>query len=204
MLGAAPAVGELERSRGLGPDALAALARVRDADLGIGRRAAARALERDPELAPGDLDDRRAAGSRLPPVVRVPDHAAIVASSGTQIVHRGDDLGPALKYWDPDLGELFAEVEHATFHWTQPMPPADLRLLAASRSHLLLLPDDERGALLDEVDELVATHPDASVDDDDDFVAVDCRPSRESFAVALPRLDASSDRARHRVRSAAA
>ncbi len=40
------------------------------------------------------------------------------------------------------------------------MRPADLRLLANSRSHLLLLPDDERDALLDEIDELVATHPD--------------------------------------------
>ena len=40
------------------------------------------------------------------------------------------------------------------------MRPADLRTLAASRSHLLLLPDDERDALLDEIDELAATHPD--------------------------------------------
>lgn len=78
----------------------------------------------------------------------------------TEIVHRGDTLGPGLKYWDPVFGSSFTDVERATFHWTQPLRPGDLRLLANSRSHLLLLPDDERDALLDEVDDLVATHPD--------------------------------------------
>jgi hypothetical protein len=38
--------------------------------------------------------------------------------------------------------------------------PAALRDLAASRSHLLTLPHDERAALLAEVDDLAATHPD--------------------------------------------
>ena len=50
-------------------------------------------------------------------------------------------------------------TEHATFRWSQRLRTADLRTLAASRSHLILLPPDERDALLDAVDELVATHP---------------------------------------------
>lgn len=99
-------------------------------------------------------------GGQVAPIWNIRDSSVDWVGRWTDIVHRGDALGPALKYWDPDLGELFTEVEHATFHWTQPMLPADLRLLANSRSHLLLLPDDEREELLDEIDELVATHPD--------------------------------------------
>jgi hypothetical protein len=40
------------------------------------------------------------------------------------------------------------------------MRPADLRALAASRSHLLTMPAAQRDALLDEVDALAASHPD--------------------------------------------
>ncbi|GIG22427.1 SAM-dependent methyltransferase [Cellulomonas chitinilytica] len=76
----------------------------------------------------------------------------------TEIVHRGDTLTTV--YAEPALGDRFTAPEHATFRWAAPMRPADLRLLAASRSHLLVLPDDEREALLDAIDELVATHPD--------------------------------------------
>lgn len=78
----------------------------------------------------------------------------------TDIVHRGDSLGPSLDYSTPKLGQRFTEPETATFHWTDRLRATDLRALAASRSHLILLPPDERDALLDEVDELVATHPD--------------------------------------------
>lgn len=76
----------------------------------------------------------------------------------TEIVHRGDTL--TTRYEEPVLGDAFTAPEHATFRWAAPMRPADLRTLAASRSHLLVLPDDEREALLDAIDELVATHPD--------------------------------------------
>jgi hypothetical protein len=51
-------------------------------------------------------------------------------------------------------------VETTTVRWSDTMRPADLRALAASRSHLLTLPDAEREALLAEVDDLAATHPD--------------------------------------------
>jgi len=76
----------------------------------------------------------------------------------TEIVHRGDTLTTV--YAEPSLGDAFTAPEHLTHRWATPMRPADLRLLAASRSHLLVLPPDERDALLDAVDELAATHPD--------------------------------------------
>ena len=66
----------------------------------------------------------------------------------TEIVHRGDTLETS--YRDPELGDAFTEPEHATFPWTQRLRAADLRTLAASRSHLILLPADERDALLDD------------------------------------------------------
>jgi SAM-dependent methyltransferase len=74
-----------------------------------------------------------------------------------ELLHRGDALDTARPA--PALGEGFGPVEGALFRWTQAMRPADLRGLAASRSHLLTLPVPERDAILDEVDALVATHP---------------------------------------------
>jgi len=98
-------------------------------------------------------------GGQLAAIWNIRDDTVDWVAGWTEIVHRGDSLGDALHYDEPALGEAFTTPEHATFHWTQPMRPADLRTLATSRSHLLLLPDVERDALLDEIDQLAATHP---------------------------------------------
>jgi SAM-dependent methyltransferase len=98
-------------------------------------------------------------GGQLAVLWNVRDSSRDWVARWTDIVHRGDALGPTLDYSTPRLGDLFTEPEHATFTWDDRMRPADLRTLAASRSHLILLPADERDALLDAVDELVATHP---------------------------------------------
>jgi hypothetical protein len=92
------------------------------------------------------------------PLWNVRDQETDWVARWTEIVHRGDTLDTS--YRDPVLGDAFTEPEHATFAWTQRLRAADLRTLAASRSHLILLPADERAVLLDAVDELVATHPD--------------------------------------------
>jgi SAM-dependent methyltransferase len=74
------------------------------------------------------------------------------------IVRRGDEMD--YRHPVPTLGDAFGPVETTTVRWSDTMRPADLRALAASRSHLLTLPDAEREALLAEVDDLAATHPD--------------------------------------------
>jgi SAM-dependent methyltransferase len=99
-------------------------------------------------------------GGQVAPLWNIRDESVDWVSRWTEIVHRGDTLGANLRYRDPELSDAFTEPEHATFHWTDRLPASSLRLLANSRSHLLLLPDDEREALLSEIDQLAATHPD--------------------------------------------
>lgn len=76
-----------------------------------------------------------------------------------EVVHRGDPAPPHGGH-APALGTAFGPVEHRAFRWADDVRPATLRDLAASRSHLLTLPDEAREALLAEIDDLVATHPD--------------------------------------------
>ena len=112
----------------------------------------------DPPAASAELARILRPGGTVAPLWNVRDETTDWVARWTEIVHRGDSLETS--YRDPELGEAFTEPEHATFHWAHRLRTADLRTLAASRSHLLLLPDDEREALLSEIDELVATHPD--------------------------------------------
>src|SRR5690606_19639050 len=91
-------------------------------------------------------------GGRLGIVWNVRDHRVDWVEALTEILHRGDTLEPS--HGTPDLGDLFEPVEHATFEWTQHLAATELRTLAASRSHTLTLPEADRLALLDAVDEL--------------------------------------------------
>lgn len=112
----------------------------------------------DPPLASAEIARVLRPGGQVAALWNVRDQETDWVARWTEIVHRGDDLETS--YRDPELGDRFTEPEHATFHWTQRLRAADLRTLAASRSHLILLPPDDRDALLDEIDRLVATHPD--------------------------------------------
>lgn len=79
------------------------------------------------------------------------------------IVHEADHpTGSALLVGagGPDFGDAFGESEHRTFEHAQSMAPGDLVDLAASRSHTIALPPDERAVMLDEVADFAATHPD--------------------------------------------
>jgi SAM-dependent methyltransferase len=112
----------------------------------------------DPPAASAEIARILRPGGQVAPIWNVRDQTTDWVARWTEIVHRGDTLETS--YRDPQLSDAFTEPEHATFHWAQPLRTADLRTLAASRSHLILLPPDERDALLDEIDRLVATHPD--------------------------------------------
>ncbi|WP_315095030.1 class I SAM-dependent methyltransferase [uncultured Cellulomonas sp.] len=114
----------------------------------------------DPPAAAAEIARVLRPGGQVAPIWNVRDEATDWVARWTEIVHRGDTLQTS--YRNPELGAAFTEPEHATFSWTQRLRAADLRTLAASRSHLILLPADQRDALLDEVDRLVATHPDLS------------------------------------------
>jgi SAM-dependent methyltransferase len=78
------------------------------------------------------------------------------------ILHDGDRLHVhgSPQHLSPDLGPAFEPLEEATFRWSHHLPTADLRDLAASRSFVLTLGDDDRAELLQQVDDLVVTHPD--------------------------------------------
>jgi SAM-dependent methyltransferase len=112
----------------------------------------------DPPAASAEIARVLRPGGQVAAIWNVRDQEVDWVARWTEIVHRGDALETS--YRDPELGQAFTEPEHATFDWTQRLRAADLRTLAASRSHLILLPPDERDALLDEIDRLTASHPD--------------------------------------------
>ncbi|BEL02829.1 class I SAM-dependent methyltransferase [Actinoplanes sichuanensis] len=56
-------------------------------------------------------------------------------------------------------GPLFGPAERASFRWEQQLTSGELITLVGSRSHMILLPADERAAVLAQVRQLIATHP---------------------------------------------
>jgi SAM-dependent methyltransferase len=60
---------------------------------------------------------------------------------------------------DITLGESFGPVEVREFRWTHHITRDALLDLVASRSHVILLPPDERAAVLAQVRQLMVTHP---------------------------------------------
>lgn len=66
---------------------------------------------------------------------------------------------PEARGTTPEPGPAFTPVERRDVRWSHALAAADVRRLAGSRSYALVLPADERAALLDRVDRLVATHP---------------------------------------------
>lgn len=60
----------------------------------------------------------------------------------------------------PEPGDAFTRVVRTDVRWDHVVAPDDLVRLAGTRSYALVLPADERAALLDRVRTLVTTHPD--------------------------------------------
>jgi SAM-dependent methyltransferase len=112
--------------------------------------------------------DEAAAGAEIARVLRpggvlgivwnVWDESVDWVARFAAIVRRGDALGSAKRA--PRPGPAFGPPELTSFRWDDVVTAAGLRALAASRSHLLTLPDADRALLLDRVDDLARTHPD--------------------------------------------
>jgi SAM-dependent methyltransferase len=68
------------------------------------------------------------------------------------------------RWSDAALGERdpFGPLHEATFHHEQRVAPATLRARFASVSHVAVLPDDRRRAVLDQIDAVLAAHPDTA------------------------------------------
>lgn len=72
----------------------------------------------------------------------------------------GEIIGNQERERDTTVGAPFGPVEMAHFAWSVTIGPERLIDLVASRSAVILMPPDERAALLNEVRKLIATHPD--------------------------------------------
>lgn len=60
----------------------------------------------------------------------------------------------------PEPGDAFTDVLRTDVRWDHVLTPDELVRLAGTRSYAIVLPPDERAALLDRVRTLVTTHPD--------------------------------------------
>jgi SAM-dependent methyltransferase len=75
-------------------------------------------------------------------------------------VHRlGELLDSGELRRETRIGAPFGPVEVREFPWTHRIGPGQLLDLVASRSYVILLPPDERAAVLGQVRQLMATHP---------------------------------------------
>ncbi len=71
----------------------------------------------------------------------------------------GEIIGTPEEDRQPTIGMPFGPVELAQFAWIHTLGSEELIDLVSSRSRVILLPADERAALLREVRQLIATHP---------------------------------------------
>jgi len=98
-------------------------------------------------------------GGRLGVIWNEPDTSVDWAMELDAIVepYRGEGPHPRSQR-DAELGDLFGPLQHADFSHAQLVDVATLRDRVASMSFVALLPDNERGRVLDRVAALVACH----------------------------------------------
>ncbi len=102
-----------------------------------------------------------APGGRLTVLWNVRDESVPWVAAYSDVLRRaGSGPDQFTRHGAPSLGPAFAPSEAFVLRWSRPFPVADLGTLAASRSYVLVLPDEERAAALAQVDALAATHPD--------------------------------------------
>jgi SAM-dependent methyltransferase len=107
----------------------------------------------DPHRALPEIARVLTPGGRLGLIRNVRDESADwVARLGEILGGDGPDAGPR-------LGPPFGPLTRTWFRWGQTLTAAGLLGLAGSRSAMILLPADERAAVLAQIRQLLATHP---------------------------------------------
>jgi SAM-dependent methyltransferase len=109
----------------------------------------------DPARAVPEVARVLAPGGRLGLLWNVRDDTADWVRRLDEIIGNRDRLSDLTAV----VGAPFEPVARAAFPWVNRIPPSSLLDLVASRSSVILLPADERAALLREVRQLMATHP---------------------------------------------
>jgi SAM-dependent methyltransferase len=111
----------------------------------------------DPERAVPEVARVLAPGGRLALLWnrRVEDEEW-VADLSTIIGSRGT---PGSSRHFPDIGPPFGPVERRSVDWVHRLSRAEMTDWVASRSYVITLPDERRGAVLRQVSDLLDTHP---------------------------------------------
>jgi SAM-dependent methyltransferase len=110
----------------------------------------------DPVLAVPEVARILTPGGRLGLLWNVRDDSADWVRRLDEIIGNRDRASDELAV----IGPPFGPVERHTFAWVHTIGAEQLIDLVTSRSAVILLPDDERAALLADVRRLMATHPD--------------------------------------------
>ncbi|MEV6343755.1 class I SAM-dependent methyltransferase [Actinoplanes sp. NPDC051851] len=108
----------------------------------------------DPERALPEVARVLAPGGRLGLIWNVRDERA------DWVRRLGGVIATETQPRDTTMGAPFGTPVRAVFEWTHDLERAELLDMVASRSRIILLPADERAAVLAQVRQLTATHPD--------------------------------------------
>jgi SAM-dependent methyltransferase len=109
------------------------------------------------ELAEPEVARVLVPGGTLSLVWNIRDGAEPWVADLGRILHQ---LTPQSIDTEPVVGEPFGPPERLEVRWTQTMTRAEVLDLAASRSYVVTLPAREQAQLLDEVSQLLGSHPD--------------------------------------------
>jgi SAM-dependent methyltransferase len=110
----------------------------------------------DPRRAVPEVARVLGPGGRLGLVWNIRDERVDWVKQLGRVMHGDEDPRAAV----PVVGWPFAPLQRRDVEWTYRVSPSRLVDLVASRSYVITLPDERRAALLAEVHELIATHPD--------------------------------------------
>ena len=74
-------------------------------------------------------------------------------------VMHGSDAERMIAGGGPTVAAPFGPLEERRSAWSRPMRTDEVVAMAASRSYVIAVPDEQRGRLLQDVRDLLATHP---------------------------------------------
>jgi SAM-dependent methyltransferase len=111
----------------------------------------------DPAHAAREVGRVLRPGGVLGLIWNIRDESRAWAAQLGAIMH-GSDAERLIADGGPAVGAPFGALEGREFRWSRPMTPDEVVAMAASRSYVIALPEDERERLLGGVRELLATH----------------------------------------------